>query len=161
MNQGPSSIHSQSAAEPVGGAGTYAHARKVPLGGGGFLLFLAGIGPRTRGSKSIPGVTLDPQGQVVTYDIEAQVRSCFENVRIVLEEAGAAWADIIDVAVYLTDMQRDFADFNRVWKEYFPAAGGGGGGVPCRTTIEVKSLPQAGDAPINFEVKVVAAVVKT
>ncbi len=149
-----SSLHSSRAAEPVGGAGTYAHARRVPLGNGGFLLFLAGIGPRSRGRTEIPGVVLNADGSVKTYDIEAQVRSCFENVRLILEESGAAWNDIVDVAVYLTDMQRDFAAFNRLWKEYFPADGN----VPCRTTVEVAALPQAGSAPINFEVKVIAAV---
>jgi 2-aminomuconate deaminase len=142
-------LHSTRAAEPVG---AYAHARRA-----GNLLFLAGIGPRKRGSKDIPGVVLSADGTVKEYDMEAQVRSCFENVRIVLEEAGSSWENIVDVLVFLTDMKRDFAVFNRLWSEYFPAAGDGGG-QPTRTTIQVCALPQAGNAPIAFEVKVVATI---
>jgi 2-aminomuconate deaminase len=140
------SFHSTKAAEPVG---AYLHARRV-----GNLLFLSGIGPRRRGSKDIPGVKLDASGKVIDYDIEAQVRSCFENVRIVLEEAGSKWENIVDVLVFLTNMERDFATYNRVYAEYFPP----GPNQPTRTTVEVGALPQAGNAPIAFEVKIVATV---
>lgn len=142
----PSHTHSQRAAEPVG---HYAHARRV-----GGLLFLAGLGPRRRGSPDIPGVTLDAQGRVADYDIEAQVRACFDNVRTVLEDAGSDWSKIVDVTVFLTDMRRDFATYNRVWAEYFPL----GPNTPTRTTVEVGALPTAGNAPIAFEVKVIATV---
>ena len=140
------SYHSNKAAEPVG---AYSHARRV-----GNLLFLAGIGPRLRGSKDIPGVKLDGSGRIIDYDIEAQVRSCFENVRIVLEEAGSKWEHIVDVQVFLTDMKRDFATYNRVYAEYFPA----GPNQPSRTTVEVGALPTAGNAPIAFVVKIIATV---
>jgi 2-aminomuconate deaminase len=145
--------HSTRAAEPVG---AYAHARRIPLGSGGFMLFLAGIGPRQRGTKVIPGVIKYPDGTVKSYDIEAQVRSCFENVRIVLEESGASWRAIIDVTVFLTDIARDFPTVNRLWAEYFPDPAN----APARTTVEIAALPQAGDAPINFEAKVIAMVEK-
>ncbi len=140
------SLCSPTAAEPVG---AYPHARRV-----GNLLFLAGVGPRVRGSKAIPGVVLNHAGVIETYDIEAQVRSCFANVKTILEEAGSSWESIMDVLVFLTDMTRDFATFNRVWAEYFPA----GPNQPTRTTIQVGALPQGGNAPIAFEVKVVATV---
>ena len=133
-------IMSSLAAEPVG---AYAHARRV-----GNLLFLAGIGPRKRGSKEIPGVRLDAAGNVAGHDIEAQVRSAFENVRLVLEETGSSWDRIVDVTVFLTNIKRDFAIFNRVWAEYFMA------NPPARTPVEVGALP----TPIAFEVKVVATV---
>ena len=139
-------VNSQRAAEPVG---AYPHARRV-----GNLLFVSGQGPRRRGSKDIPGVVLGADGKVVTYDIEAQVRACFENVRVVLEEAGSSWDQIVDVMVFLTDMTRDFPTYNRVYAEYFPP----GPNQPTRTTVEVGALPTAGNAPINFEVKVVATV---
>jgi 2-aminomuconate deaminase len=132
------------APEPVG---KYAYARRV-----GNLLFLSGQGPRRKGSKDIPGVKLDAAGKVVDYDIAAQVHACFENVRVILEEHGSSWDKIVDVAVYLTDMDRDFATYNRLWAEYFP------GEPPTRTTVGVSSLPTAGNAPINFEVKVIATV---
>jgi 2-aminomuconate deaminase len=146
MSEQPSIVNSKRAAEPVG---AYAHARRV-----GNLLFLSGVGPRVRGSKDIPGVTLGPKGEVLDYDIEAQVRSCFTNVRLILEESGSSWDKIVDVMVFLTDMQRDFAVYNRVYAEYFPP----GPNQPCRTTVEIGALPQAGHAPINFEVKVIATV---
>jgi 2-aminomuconate deaminase len=142
----PSQVNSTRAAEPVG---AYPHARRV-----GNLLFLSGLGPRRRGSKDIPGVVLGPDGKVVTYDIEAQVRACFDNVRTVLEEAGSSWDKIVDIQVFLTDMERDFATYNRVYAEYFPP----GPNQPTRTTIEVGALPTAGNAPINFEVKVIATI---
>lgn len=134
------------APEPVG---AYPPCRKV-----GNLLFISGMGPRRRGSKDIPGVTLNAQGVMTGYDMEAQVRSVFDNIRMVLEDSGAAWEDLVDVTCFLTDMKRDFAVYNRVYAELFPP----GPNQPCRTTVEIKSLPQAGTAPIAFEVKAVAVI---
>jgi 2-aminomuconate deaminase len=144
----PSSTPGPRAAEPLG---TYAHARCV-RGGGVATLYLAGLGPRSRGSRVIPGVVLR-DGHVESYDIAPQVRACFENVRLVLAEAGFAWTDIVDVTVYMTDIPRDFATFNRLWAEAFPDPAT----APCRTTVQVAALPQGGEAPINVELKVVAA----
>jgi len=140
-------IESQDAPEPVG---AYPHARRV-----GDLLFLSGVGPRRRGSKDIPGVTLDARGTMIDYDVEAQCRSCFDNVRHVLEAAGSRFENIVDVLVFLTDMRRDFEAYNRVYAEYFA---GEGKPNPARTTIEISRLPQGGHAPIAIEVKVVATV---
>ncbi|XVJ60484.1 MAG: RidA family protein [Tepidisphaera sp.] len=139
------SLHSNTAAEPLG---PYAHARRA-----GNLLFLSGIGPRKRGSKDIPGAVVDATGNLADYSIEAEMRSCFENIRIVLEEAGSRWEKIVDVAVYLTDMKRDWKEYNRVYAEFFKAPN-----LPTRTTVEVKSLPTGGNTPIHFEIKVVAEV---
>ena len=111
---------------------------------------MSGIGPRVRGSKEIPGVTFDSSGNVVTYDIETQCRAVFENVRLVLEDAGATWQDIIDVTVFLTDMKKDFPIYNRIYAEYFA---GPAKPTPTRTTIEVTALP----TPIAIELKVIAA----
>lgn len=136
-------FESDRAPEPVG---AYPHAKRV-----GELLFLSGIGPRVRGSKEIPGVTLDAAGNVVSYDIETQCRAVFENVGLVLKDAGATWQDIIDVTVFLTNMKRDFSIYNRVYAEYFAGLGKPN---PTRTTIEVGALP----TPIAIELKVIAAV---
>lgn len=133
-------IQSARAPEPVG---PYPHARRV-----GNLLFLSGVGPRKRGSKEIPGVTLDAQGNVVSHDIEAQCRAVFENVRRILEDAGSSWDRLVDVTVFLTDMQRDFAAYNRVYTEYFKD------NQPCRTTVEVTALP----TPIAIELKCIATI---
>jgi len=131
------------APEPVG---AYPHPRRV-----GNLLFLSGVGPRQRGSKEIPGVTLDSHGNVTNYDIEAQCRSCFDNVRAVLEDAGSSWDQIVDVLVFLTNVKDDFQTFNSVYAEYFA---GEGKPNPSRTTIEVGALP----TPIAVELKVIATI---
>jgi 2-aminomuconate deaminase len=132
---------SNRAPEPVG---AYPHAKRV-----GDFLFLSGIGPRKRGSKDIPGVSLDAKGNVIAHDIAAQCRSVFENVRTVLEDAGAKWADIVDVTVFLTHMKDDFPIFNRLYAEAFA---GPGNPNPTRTTVEVTALP----TPIAIELKIVA-----
>ncbi len=138
-----SKLMSNRAPEPVG---AYPHARRV-----GNMLYLSGVGPRKRGSKDIPGVMLDNAGNVTNHDIEAQCRSCFDNIRAVLEDAGSNWANIIDVLVFLTDMKRDFATYNQVYAEYFA---GEGKPNPARTTIEINALP----TPIAIELKVVATI---
>ncbi|MEY2519900.1 MAG: 2-aminomuconate deaminase [Verrucomicrobiota bacterium] len=135
------SFESSRAPEPVG---AFPHAKRV-----GNLLFLSGIGPRTRGSKDIPGVTLDAGGNIASYDIEVQCRAVFENVRLVLEDAGAKWNDIVDVAVFLTHMKEDFPIYNRIYAEYFA---GPDRPNPTRTTVEVTALP----TPIAIELKVIA-----
>ncbi|MBI5763238.1 MAG: RidA family protein [Planctomycetes bacterium] len=134
-------IQSGRAAEPVG---AYPHAKRV-----GDFLFLSGIGPRKRGSKEIPGVTLDDRGNILAHDIEAQCRSVFDNVRFVLEDAGAKWEDIVDVTVFLTHMSDDFPVFNKIYAEHFA---GPGKPNPTRTTVEVTALP----TPIAIELKVIA-----
>ena len=135
-----SSFNSPRAAEPVG---SFPHARQA-----GNLLFLSGIGPRVRGSKEIPGVVLDAEGNVVAKDIVAQCHSVFANVRAILEDAGTSWERLVDVTVFLTDMKTDFADYNRLWAEYFRDA------QPCRTTVEVNCLP----TPIAIELKCIATM---
>ncbi|MBI2380677.1 MAG: RidA family protein [Gammaproteobacteria bacterium] len=134
------SIESKKAPEPVG---HYPHARRV-----GNLLFLSGVGPRQRGTKAIPGVTLGEDGSIAGYDIEAQCRSVFDNVRTILEDAGARWDQLVDVTVFLTNMKDDFPVYNRLWAEYF------GVNPPCRTTVEINCLP----TPIAIELKCIAAL---
>ena len=133
-------IVSGTAPEPVG---LYPHARKV-----GNLLFMSGIGPRQKGSKQIPGVTLDGDGNIESYDIETQCRNVFDNVRAVVEDSGSSWSQIVDVTVFLTNMKDDFKTYNKVYAEYFAD------NQPCRTTVEIKSLP----TPIAIELKCVATV---
>ncbi len=133
-------IESQNAPEPVG---LYPHARQV-----GDLIFISGIGPRKRGKNSIPGVELDQYGNIISYDIEVQCHSVFKNVRMVLEDAGTNWGNLIDVTVFLTNMKNDFKIFNRIYAEYFED------NQPCRTTVEIRSLP----TPIAIELKCIATV---
>jgi 2-aminomuconate deaminase len=111
--------------------GPYPHARRV-----GNLLFLSGIGPRHRVTEQIP------------EGIEAQTRACIENVKAILEDAGSALERVVDVTVFLTDIDRDFAAFNRAYGEYFEAI------RPTRTTVGVVALP----VPISIELKVIAEI---
>ena len=133
-------INSNQAPEPVG---AYPHAKRV-----GDLLFLSGVGPRKKGSKEIPGVTLDEAGNIRSYDIETQCRSVFENVKLILEASGSRWEDLVDVTVFLTNMKKDFPVFNRIYAEYFSSV------RPCRTTVEINALP----TPIAVELKCIAFV---
>ena len=132
--------NSDKAPEPVG---LYPHARQV-----GNLLFLSGVGPRKRGTKEIPGVTLDAEGNIVDYDIEAQCHSVFENVRLVLEASGSSWDKLVDVTVFLTNMKDDFKKYNEIYAQYFMD------NQPCRTTVEINALP----TPIAIELKCVATI---
>ena len=133
-------INTETAAKPLG---AYPHARRV-----GNLLFLSGIGSRNATDNSIPGLELDNEGNIVKYDIEAECRQCFANVKAVLEASGSSWDKIVDVTVFLTNMKKDFPVYNKVYAEYFTAV------LACRTTVEVKSLP----TPIAIELKVIATV---
>jgi 2-aminomuconate deaminase len=133
-------VFSDKAPEPVG---AYPHARKV-----GNLLFLSGVGPRKRGSKEIPGVTIDGSGNIISYDIGVQCHSVFENVRNILEASGSRWENLVDVTVYLTNIKNDFAAFNEIYAEYFKE------NQPCRTTVEVSALP----TKIAIELKCVAVI---
>jgi 2-aminomuconate deaminase len=140
MSETIRSIVSGRAPEPVG---AFPHAKQV-----GNLIFVSGIGPRQRGTKQIPGVTLDGDGNIVDYDFETQCRSVFDNVRLVVEDAGSSWDRIVDVTSFLTNMKDDFALYNRLYAEYFAES------QPARTTVEVARLP----TPIAIELKVIAVV---
>ncbi|MFY7880129.1 MAG: RidA family protein [Lacibacter sp.] len=133
-------IHTSGAAKPLG---AYPHARRV-----GNLLFLSGIGPRNAVDNSIPGLVLDEQGAIVSYDIEAECHAVFANVKAVLEASGSSWSQIVDVTVFLTNMKKDFPVYNKIYAHYFSDV------QACRTTVEVKSLP----TPISIELKVIATV---
>ena len=123
--------------------GLYPHARKV-----GNMLYLSGVGPRKAGQTDIPGVTLHASGEIESYDIEMQCHSVFDNIRFILEDAGSSWDNIVDVQVFLTNMKADFKTYNKIYAQYFKD------NQPCRTTIEIKSLP----TPIAIELKVIATI---
>ena len=133
-------FESDKAPKPIG---AYPHARKI-----GKLLFLSGVGPRKQNSNEIPGVELDNDGNVISHDIVAQCHSVFNNIRIILEESGSNWDNLVDVTVFLTDMRKDFDTYNRIYADYFKT------NQPCRTTVEVTSLP----TPIAIELKCIATI---
>jgi 2-aminomuconate deaminase len=132
--------NSEKAPEPVG---AYPHARQV-----GNLLFLSGVGPRERGTKKIPGIELNDDGSINSYDIAIQCHSVFKNVKLILEASGSSWSQLVDVTVFLTNMEADFATYNKIYAEYFKD------NQPCRTTVEISSLP----TPIAIELKCIATI---
>lgn len=136
----PKIVNTENASTPLG---AYPHARKV-----GNLLFLSGIGPRRPADNIIPGLEIDVNGNIIKYDIEAETRSVFANVKAVLEASGSSWNNIVDVTVFLTNMAKDFPVYNKIYGEYFENV------QACRTTVEVKSLP----TPIAIELKVIATI---
>ena len=137
-------INAQHAPKPVG---LYPHARRV-----GNLLFLSGVGPRVAGSDAtdsmVPGLVLDKNGNFLEFSFEAQCRSVFDNVRLILEASGSSWDELVDVTVFLVNMKRDFHTYNKLYAEYFAS------NQPCRTTVEINSLP----TPICIELKCIATI---
>jgi len=133
-------IESTNAPKPVG---SYPHSKKV-----GNLLFLSGVGPRKGNEIDIPGVEIDEAGNIIDYDIETQCHAVFENVRIILEEAGSKWENLVDITVFLTDIDKDFETYNRIYSTYLKD------NQPCRTTVQVTSLP----TPIAIELKCIATI---
>jgi 2-aminomuconate deaminase len=133
-------IVTNKAAVPLG---VYPHARRA-----GNFLFLSGIGSRSAVDNSIPGLKLDEVGNKIGHDIEAECHACFANVREILIASGSNWDKIVDVTVFLTDMQNDFPIFNKIYADYFQSV------QATRTTVEVRSLP----TPISIELKVIATI---
>ena len=122
--------------------GAYPHLHRV-----GDLLFVSGMGPRTPDTNEIPGGPIeDEEGNPLEYDIKAQAHSVIKNVSVILEENGSSLENVVDVLVFLIDMDRDFAGYNEVYAEYFSEI------LPARTTVAVEALPTA----IAIELKVIA-----
>ena len=140
MNSAKKQFNSEEAPAPVG---LYPHATKS-----GNFLFLSGVGPRKKGQTDIPGVKLKKDGKISTYNIEEQCHSVFKNVKAILEDSGSSWEKIIDVTVFLTNIEDDFSVFNKIYAEYFKST------QPSRTTVEVNKLP----TPIAIELKVIATI---
>ncbi len=122
--------------------GAYPHLQRV-----GDLIFVSGMGPRQPETNEIPGGPIkDESGNSLDYDIKAQTHAVIENIRVILEEYGSGLESVVDVLVFLTDMERDFSGYNEVYAEYFSET------LPARTTVAVDALPTS----IAIELKVVA-----
>ena len=110
--------------------GCYSHAVKA-----GHFLFLSGQGARDATTGSEMGLTLDGDGNVRSYDIAVQTRTCVQNIESVLKAADCTLKDLVDVNIFLADIA-DFETFNKVYAEYFSFQD-----PPARTTIEAAKLP--------------------
>lgn len=134
-------IQTSLAPKPVG---AYPHARRV-----GNLLYLSGVGPRQPNTDAIPGGPIcDSDGKARNYDAAAQTRAVIENIKIILEASGSKLENIIDVTVFLINMDRDFKAYNAVYADYFTPI------QAARTTLAIQALP----TPIAVEFKVIATI---
>ena len=133
-------INSQRAPEPVG---PYPHARRV-----GNLLFLSGVGPRKRGEKAIRAFNWTSKARSLLMISKSSVAWFLKTSTVILEEAGSHWDNLVDVTVFLTNLEQDFSTYNRLYAEYFK------GNQPCRTTVGVSRLP----TPIAIELKCIATI---
>ncbi|RKP12582.1 Endoribonuclease L-PSP/chorismate mutase-like protein [Piptocephalis cylindrospora] len=129
----------------AGALAAYPHARVV-----GGLVYLSGISSR-RPDNTYEGAVQKDDGQWA-LDIEAQTRAVLENIRAILEEAGSSLDHLIDITVFLVDMDV-YDGFNAVYNTYFKADTG-----PSRTTVAVKQLPCKAPNRLLIEIKGIAAV---
>lgn len=98
----------------------------------GDFLFISGTSSRLP-DNSFAGVRVDHMG-TTELDIRVQTRAVIENMRDILESAGASLSDLVEVSSYLVSMN-DFGGYNEVYGEYFDYDG------PTRTTVAVHQLP--------------------
>jgi 2-aminomuconate deaminase len=128
--------------ERAGALANYPHARRV-----GDLIFVSGVSSR-RHDNTHEGVTIHDDGRV-ELDIRAQTRAVIENIRAILNAAGADLEHIVDTTVFLVDM-KDYGGMNEIYDQYFRAETG-----PTRTTVAVHQLPHPN---LLIEIKAVAVV---
>lgn len=94
-------------------------------------------------------IPLDPAtGSVVAGGIKEQAEMVMQNLKAVLEEAGAGFEDVVKTTCFLADMA-DFAAFNEVYAKYFT-------GNPARSCVAVKALPKG----VLCEAEAIAVVAK-
>jgi 2-aminomuconate deaminase len=107
--------------------GKYPHVKRA-----GDFLFVSGTSAR-RADDTIAGAEAGATGTTV-LDIRVQTRAVIENIRDILQSAGAQWRDVVEISTYLVSMS-DFAGYNEVYGEFFGYDG------PARTTVAVHQLP--------------------
>jgi reactive intermediate/imine deaminase len=90
-------------------------------------------------------IPLDPATmQLVTGDIDAEIRRCFDNLAAIVEAAGGTFANAVKVTVFLTDLGH-FARVNEIMATYFPQpyparAAGGVAALPRGARVEVECV---------------------
>jgi 2-iminobutanoate/2-iminopropanoate deaminase len=84
-------------------------------------------------------------GNLVMDDIKTETKQVMNNIKAILEEAGADFSNIVKTSIFLKDMQ-NFAQVNEVYGTYFKDQ------FPARETVEVSGLPKN----VNVEISVIA-----
>lgn len=134
-------ITSQVLADKAKPRGKYPHFKKA-----GPFIFVSGTSSR-RADNSFDGVEVDEMG-TTNLDIRKQTRAVIENIKSILQSAGADLMHVVDVTTFLVNMN-DFGGYNEVYGEYFDYNG------PARTTVAVHQLPHP---HLLIEIKVTAYV---
>jgi 2-aminomuconate deaminase len=119
--------------------GKYPHVKRA-----GDFLFVSGTSARSA-DNTIVGSEVDALG-TTRLDIRVQTRAVIENIRDILQSAGAQLNDVVELSTYLVNMN-DFAGYNEVYGEFFGYEG------PARTTVAVHQLPHP---HLLIEIKVMA-----
>jgi 2-aminomuconate deaminase len=107
--------------------GKYPHVKRA-----GDFLFVSGTSSR-RADNTIAGAEVDALG-ATRLDIREQTRAVIQNIRDILQSAGAQLQDVVELSTYLVNMN-DFAGYNEVYGDFFGYDG------PARTTVAVHQLP--------------------
>ncbi len=88
-------------------------------------------------------IPLEPEsGELVGGDIESQTRRVLDNLKAIIQAAGADMDRVVKTTIFLADMN-DFAAVNGVYAEYFKAT------LPARATVQVAGLPKG--VPVEIE----------
>jgi len=114
-------IHTSSAPEAIG---PYSQAIKI-----GNMIFTSGQ------------IALTPNGEFLDADIKTQTRQVCENLKAVLNAAGADIKNVVKTTIFLADIN-DFAAVNEVYGDYFSHK-------PARSTVAVKELPKGAKVEIE------------
>ena len=120
-------INTNKAPKPVG---PYSQAVKI-----GNFIFL---------SEQIP---YTPEGKLAGDTIQEQTRQSLENLKAVLEAAGASFENVVKVTVFLKDMD-EFGEMNKIYSEYFK------NNPPARAAVQVARLPK----DVKIEIEMIAYV---
>lgn len=120
-------INTGKAPKPVG---PYSQAVKI-----GNFIFLSGQIPYT------------PEGKLAGDTIQEQTRQSLENLKTVLEAAGASLENVVKVTVFLKDMD-EFGEMNKIYSEYFKK------NPPARAAVQVARLPK----DVKIEIEMIAYV---
>jgi 2-iminobutanoate/2-iminopropanoate deaminase len=112
----------------------------------------AAIGPYSQAVRAgdllfVSGqIPLDPKtGELVRSGIADETKKVLENLKAILEAAGAGFGDVVKTTIFLKDMNQ-FAQVNEIYGTYFPQP------FPARATVEVARLPR----DVNVEIEVIA-----
>lgn len=92
-------------------------------------------------------IPLTPAGDIVTGDIKVQTTQVMNNLKAVLDEAGASFDDVVKSTVLLSSID-DFAGMNEIYASYF------GSSFPARSAFAVKDLPKG----VKVEIEMIAQV---